>query len=150
VDSVSPNPKKLKKNPTSVLSWQVRVPSRIPIRVKKLNMNYGKGPIFNKFNRSQRRVKDTPRRTSCVVLNLRSSARKIIALSVDQLLSAELRYYITHNSVASQWPRGLRHELPSPAQTLGSWVRILLKARMSVRLFSVCVILCVGSDLATG
>jgi hypothetical protein len=24
----------------------------------------------------------------------------------------------------SQWPRGLRHELSSPAQTLGSWVRI--------------------------
>jgi hypothetical protein len=22
----------------------------------------------------------------------------------------------------SQWPRGLTHELPSPAQTLGSWV----------------------------
>jgi hypothetical protein len=26
----------------------------------------------------------------------------------------------------SQWPRRLRHELSSPAQTLGSWVRILL------------------------
>jgi hypothetical protein len=28
----------------------------------------------------------------------------------------------------SQWPRGLRHELPSLARTLGSWVRIILKA----------------------
>jgi hypothetical protein len=26
----------------------------------------------------------------------------------------------------AQWPRGLRHELSSPAQTLGSWVRIPL------------------------
>jgi hypothetical protein len=28
----------------------------------------------------------------------------------------------------SQWPRGIRHELSSLAQTLESWVRILLKA----------------------
>jgi hypothetical protein len=27
----------------------------------------------------------------------------------------------------SQWPRGLRHELSSPAPTLGSWVRIPLR-----------------------
>jgi hypothetical protein len=27
----------------------------------------------------------------------------------------------------SQWPRGLRHELSSPARTLGSWVRIPLQ-----------------------
>jgi hypothetical protein len=37
----------------------------------------------------------------------------------------------------SQWPRGLRHELSSLARTLGSWVRIPLKARMSV--LCVCV-----------
>jgi hypothetical protein len=46
----------------------------------------------------------------------------------------------------SWWPRGIRHELFSPAQTLGSWVRILLKAWMSVCVYSVCV----GSGLATG
>jgi hypothetical protein len=28
----------------------------------------------------------------------------------------------------SQWPRSLRHELSSSAQTLGSWIRIPLKA----------------------
>jgi hypothetical protein len=28
----------------------------------------------------------------------------------------------------SQWPRGLRHELSSPARTAGSWVRIPIKA----------------------
>jgi hypothetical protein len=28
----------------------------------------------------------------------------------------------------SQWPHGLWHEMSSPAQTLGSWVQITLKA----------------------
>jgi hypothetical protein len=32
----------------------------------------------------------------------------------------------------SQCPRGLRHELSSPARTLGSWVKIPLKAWMSI------------------
>jgi hypothetical protein len=31
-----------------------------------------------------------------------------------------------------QWPHGLRHELSLPAQNVGSWVRIPLKAWMSV------------------
>jgi hypothetical protein len=46
----------------------------------------------------------------------------------------------------SQWPRRLRHELSSPARTLGSWVRIPLNTWMFVCLFYVCV----GSGLATG
>jgi hypothetical protein len=49
----------------------------------------------------------------------------------------------------SQWPRGLRHELPSPARTLGSRVRIPLEAWMFVcvlfRIYA--VLLC---SLATG
>jgi hypothetical protein len=40
----------------------------------------------------------------------------------------------------SQWPRGLRHELSWPPQTLGSSVRIHLKARMSVCIYSVFVL----------
>jgi hypothetical protein len=48
----------------------------------------------------------------------------------------------------SQWPRGLRHELSLLAQTLVSWVRIPLKAWMSVCVYSVFVISCVGSGLA--
>jgi hypothetical protein len=40
-----------------------------------------------------------------------------------------------------QWPRGLRHEPSSPAPTLGLWVRIPLKARMSVCVYSVFVLL---------
>jgi hypothetical protein len=42
----------------------------------------------------------------------------------------------------SQWPRGLRHELSSLARTLGSWVRIQLKAWMSVLVYSVFVMFC--------
>jgi hypothetical protein len=48
----------------------------------------------------------------------------------------------------SQWPRGLRHEPSSPARKLGSWIRIQLKAWMSVCVYSVFVLLlCVGSCL---
>jgi hypothetical protein len=49
----------------------------------------------------------------------------------------------------SQWPRSLRHELFSLSQKLGSYVRIPLKA-WCLHLFCVCVVLCVGSALATG
>jgi hypothetical protein len=45
---------------------------------------------------------------------------------------------------------GLRHELSSLARTLGMWVRIPLKAWMSVYIYSVSVVLCVGSGLPTG
>jgi hypothetical protein len=50
----------------------------------------------------------------------------------------------------SQWERGLRAEMSSPAQTLGSWVRIPLEAWLSARVSSVFVLSCVGSGLATG
>jgi hypothetical protein len=43
----------------------------------------------------------------------------------------------------SQCPHGLSHELSSPSRTLGSWVRIQLKARMSVWVYSVFVLFCV-------
>jgi hypothetical protein len=57
---------------------------------------------------------------------------------------------LNRNYGRSQWPRGLRHELHLPALTLGSWVRIPLEAWMTVRLFCVCGVLCVGSSFATG
>jgi hypothetical protein len=48
-------------------------------------------------------------------------------------------------------PRGVRHELSSLARTLRSWVRIPLKGMYAcVRLFYVCVVLCVGSGVGTG
>jgi hypothetical protein len=43
--------------------------------------------------------------------------------------------YISVSS-RSQWPRGLRYELSSPAQTLGSWVRIQLESWLSVFVLS--------------
>jgi hypothetical protein len=46
-----------------------------------------------------------------------------------------------------QWPRGLRHEMSSLARTLGEWVRIPLKARMSI---CVCSGFVLGSGLVTG
>jgi hypothetical protein len=47
-------------------------------------------------------------------------------------------------------PCDIRHEMSSPARTLGSWVRIPLKAWMFVCVYSVFVSSCVGSGLATG
>jgi hypothetical protein len=46
--------------------------------------------------------------------------------------------------------RGPRHEMPSPAQTLGSWVRTPLGVRLSVRISPVFVLSGVGSGIATG
>jgi hypothetical protein len=43
-----------------------------------------------------------------------------------------------------------RYEVSSPAPTLRSWVRITPKAWMAVCIYSVCVVLCVGSSLAMG
>jgi hypothetical protein len=48
----------------------------------------------------------------------------------------------------SQWLRGLRHKLSSLARTLGSWVRIPLKAWMFFCVYFVFVLSCVGSGLA--
>jgi hypothetical protein len=54
----------------------------------------------------------------------------------------------THYDLSrSQWPRGLRHEMCSPAQALGSWVQIPLKAWMSA--FILFVFSYVGSGLAS-
>jgi hypothetical protein len=39
--------------------------------------------------------------------------------------------------------RGVRHEMSSPALTLGLWVRITLKSLMFVYGYSVCVLSCV-------
>jgi hypothetical protein len=43
----------------------------------------------------------------------------------------------------SQWPRGMRHEMSSPARTLGSWVLISLKACMFVYVYFVFLLSCV-------
>jgi hypothetical protein len=50
------------------------------------------------------------------------------------------RIHKTILGTKSQWVCGLRHELSLSARTLGSWVRIPIKAWMSV----------LGNGLATG
>jgi hypothetical protein len=54
------------------------------------------------------------------------------------------------NLSRSQWQCGLRYEMSSLAQTLGSFVRIPLKVWMFVCVYSVFVLTCVDSGLATG
>jgi hypothetical protein len=53
------------------------------------------------------------------------------------LVSESLLFYLPDGGILmqlstfrsqSQWPRGLRQEMSSPARTLGSWVRIPLEA----------------------
>jgi hypothetical protein len=51
----------------------------------------------------------------------------------------------------SQWPRGLRHELSSPARNTGIMGSNPTRGMdVCVRLFFVCALLCVCSGLATG
>jgi hypothetical protein len=60
-------------------------------------------------------------------------------------------FYLTlHDIGRSQWPRGLRHEMSSPARTLQSWVWIPLKASICISVSSVFVLPRVGSGLASG
>jgi hypothetical protein len=60
-------------------------------------------------------------------------------------------YVSIHSDCRSWWARGVRRGLSSLTRTMGSWVRIPLKAWMSVCVcFVFFVVLCVGSGLATG
>jgi hypothetical protein len=64
---------------------------------------------------------------------LSSSNKKVGHNRASSLFTFHLRCYSSavvlrgSHICHSQWPRGLRHELSSPAQTLGSWVRIHLR-----------------------
>jgi hypothetical protein len=49
----------------------------------------------------------------------------------------------------SQWSHDLKNEMSSPAQTLGSWVRIPLEAWMSASLYLMFKLSCVGCGLVT-
>jgi hypothetical protein len=46
--------------------------------------------------------------------------------------------YMLHVYYRTQWLRGIRHEMYSPARTLGSWVRMSLRAWMSVFILCLC------------
>jgi hypothetical protein len=81
-----------------------------------------------------------------------SSRRTRCALLFSYVL---VYFYITAYRILSrsQYPRGLRYELSSLARTLGLWIRIPLRAWMfgvCMRLFYVCVVLCLARGLATG
>jgi hypothetical protein len=68
----------------------------------------------------------------------------ILTLTFFCLITNKPLFLSGNNSISrSQWPRGLRHELSSLARTLGLWVRIPLRAWMSVCIYSVFVLSCV-------
>jgi hypothetical protein len=75
--------------------------------------------------------------------------RNIVIRETNKRLGFGPIHYIRVHIGRSRWSLGLRHEPSSPARTLGSWVRIPLEAWMSVCVYSVCALLCVGSGLAT-
>jgi hypothetical protein len=70
------------------------------------------------------------------------------------LFECTFRYFISGYKYhgRSRWQSGLRHVRSSLARKPGSWVRISHKKwmfGMFMCLFCVCVVLCLGSDLAT-
>jgi hypothetical protein len=89
----------------------------------------------------------------------RTSRRIFISLWKENDNHEFCRSYLVHKRIMSavnrvgrpQWPGGLRRELSSLARKLTSWLRVALKGMdvWCVRLFCVCVILCVGSGLVT-
>jgi hypothetical protein len=58
-------------------------------------------------------------------------------------------YIYIYRPYRTQWPCGLRHELSSPALTLGSWVSIPLQVWIFFCIYSVFVVSYVCIELAT-
>jgi hypothetical protein len=96
-------------------------------------------------------------KASVLFYNLHITSRSFIA-TVFPLLEIHDRLNVSgHPNFAlpsyfncqSQWPRGLRHGLSSLVRTLGSWFRMPLKAWMTVCVYTVFVLSCVGSGFAT-
>jgi hypothetical protein len=56
----------------------------------------------------------------------------------------------TFSSWRWHWPHSLSHETSAPAETLGLWVRIPVEKLMSLCIYSVFVLSCVGRGPATG
>jgi hypothetical protein len=72
--------------------------------------------------------------------------RNVRWLSTDYAALYSRRYNSWNYTFSrSQWPRRVRHEMSSPAQAVGSWVRIPLEAWISVFMLS-----CICSGLMTG
>jgi hypothetical protein len=64
---------------------------------------------------------------------------KLPEIAVEVEIAIKLRFRMLRCFRSrSRWPRSLRHDLSSPARTLGSWIRIPLEAWMSVCAFILC------------
>jgi hypothetical protein len=77
-------------------------------------------------------VSDEPVLGSCQVAGFDISGAEFYCFTTGVLFTSSYVLCLTH------WPRDLRHEMSSPAQTLGSWVRIALEAWMSAFLLCLC------------
>jgi hypothetical protein len=66
-------------------------------------------------------------------------------LKKGRMISSGYEHFVGKAANSLPNPVAARSKASSPVRTLGPWVRIPLKAWMSV-----CVVLCVGSGLATG
>jgi hypothetical protein len=75
--------------------------------------------------------------------NLKTSKENTCCVLLWYLYKIEEFWEARIRQCQSQWPRNLKHELSSPARTLGSCVRIPLEEWMSVYVFSVFVLFCV-------
>jgi hypothetical protein len=62
--------------------------------------------------------------------------------STKKKYSEEIVWTCRPDDGPSRWPRSVRHELSSLDRSLESWVRILLKAGMSVCAFNLCLYCC--------
>jgi hypothetical protein len=116
----------------------------LPLYLRRNNLPY---PLDTKVGRPQRRC-----RVELILLPLAG----LEPLAVQPVASGYTHWVILVYFLFSKfqcihiwswWPRRLRHEPSSLSRTLGSWVRIPLKAWMSVCVYSVLVS---GSGLATG
>jgi hypothetical protein len=86
--------------------------------------------ILTKWLKSKDRLRNDIKMKDYCVSHSRRRRKMIICLR-------------NHLPCQSRWPRGLRQELSSPAETLRSWVRIPLEAWMSMCVYSVCAVLSV-------
>jgi hypothetical protein len=79
-----------------------------------------------------------------IILNIFKTLQNIFISNngIRNILDSKFRTGV-YASCRSQWPRGLRHELSSLSRMLGSWVRIPLKAWMSVCVYSMFMLFCV-------